>query len=824
MAISQASVSKPISSPNKEKKKDKEENPNLNLNLNLNLNQSHAESDAGQSQQEAPPLPSQSPCSSPSKRRKCPGIRVIGGRIYDSENGKSCHQCRQKTMDFSSACKNLKNGKLCTIKFCHKCLLNRYGEKAEETAVSDDWKCPKCRGICNCSFCMKKRGHMPTGILVHTAKKTGFSNVSEMLHVTGPEILGLERTFKHEGASPNKKTYKDVGACPNEQTVSSKESVATPTRKLRKENSFDAKDDSNLQPMAATLDGEGNKVEEKKRKRLSQKDNTGEGSTSVVSPNQKTASNKEPVAVPTRKCGKNNFSNGKNDSNLCPMPSTLDGEVNIARGSMRKKLRQKDNAGEGSASGNALLKKKSSKVSRISEENSMKPIKNEENRSGSNDEPPNEVTSELQIPEKTSRAQRKKAGKKDERDSLLPAYNEIGVPYRNMDNATTKPKRVIKTQNVAKNATTTHNSDVDIQLPQGADLTTVAGIDLDAEDVGHALQFLEFCAAFGKVLNLKKGQPESILRELLCGRRERCSERIIDRTQYSSNVWFHTLLLDLIQKDLGKESHLLSATSSRDSWLKALGECISDSRCALKDFPANCFARGRDSYDNLVSSQKLRVLNFLCDETLGTIKLRNWIDEQNSKFVEREKEAKEKVLSAKDKEKCLKRKLQDEVAKAILLINGTPLSISEHTDLVSKIKVEAAKAHAETREAMGMVPKKKQRSDAIRTEPVLLDGDGCVYWKLRGYSREPNLLLQDIGNWDSVGPQEKWYSYDVEQTEMVEKYISSLRTKRLRTVAVPDTLQAGSREGSLKHESPDDSSSPSSPTMMVADSEDDQES
>lgn len=26
------------------------------------------------------------------KRAKCPGVRVVGNRIYDSENGKTCHQ------------------------------------------------------------------------------------------------------------------------------------------------------------------------------------------------------------------------------------------------------------------------------------------------------------------------------------------------------------------------------------------------------------------------------------------------------------------------------------------------------------------------------------------------------------------------------------------------------------------------------------------------------------------------------------------------------------------------------------------------------------
>ena len=39
----------------------------------------------------------------------------------------------------------------------------------------------------------------------------------------------------------------------------------------------------------------------------------------------------------------------------------------------------------------------------------------------------------------------------------------------------------------------------DIPLPSGTCLTTVAGIQLPHEDVGHALQFFEFCAAFSEV-------------------------------------------------------------------------------------------------------------------------------------------------------------------------------------------------------------------------------------------------------------------------------------------------------------------------------------
>lgn len=76
----------------------------------------------------------------------------------------------------------------------------------------------------------------------------------------------------------------------------------------------------------------------------------------------------------------------------------------------------------------------------------------------------------------------------------LPAGVEIG-------NVGLKVKTVFDSHNIKKGATETLNKNfaAHIQLPQGASLTTVAGIELNSEDVGHALQFLEFCAAFGKV-------------------------------------------------------------------------------------------------------------------------------------------------------------------------------------------------------------------------------------------------------------------------------------------------------------------------------------
>uniref|UniRef100_A0A0D3F476 Zinc-finger domain-containing protein n=3 Tax=Oryza barthii TaxID=65489 RepID=A0A0D3F476_9ORYZ len=75
--------------------------------------------------------------------------------------GKACHQWHAR---------RLRRG-VCPIKYCHRCLLKRYDENDEEVGQMEAWICPKCRGICNCSCCRRKKGQQPTGRLVHTAKK-----------------------------------------------------------------------------------------------------------------------------------------------------------------------------------------------------------------------------------------------------------------------------------------------------------------------------------------------------------------------------------------------------------------------------------------------------------------------------------------------------------------------------------------------------------------------------------------------------------------------------------------------------------------------------
>ena len=111
------------------------------------------------------------------KRNVEPGIRHQGGRIYDSENGTSCHQCRQKTLEVKAACTSPR----CNLHWCPRCLTNRYNEEVDTVRALKKWTCPKCRKICNCSNCRKKQGLQATGILANIAKSAGFGSVSQLL-------------------------------------------------------------------------------------------------------------------------------------------------------------------------------------------------------------------------------------------------------------------------------------------------------------------------------------------------------------------------------------------------------------------------------------------------------------------------------------------------------------------------------------------------------------------------------------------------------------------------------------------------------------------
>ncbi|XP_078177411.1 uncharacterized protein LOC144571884 isoform X2 [Carex rostrata] len=528
------------------------------------------------------------------KRNKEPGVRVVGGRIYDPQNGKTCHQCRQKTMDFMVACSQMKKDKLCTIKFCHKCLFNRYGEKAEEMAKLNNWMCPKCRDICNCSFCMKKKGHLPTGIMIHTAKATGYSSVSELLDKRGCDFIK---------ASPK---------------------VATPKKRRHDE------------------DKENKGKESKVKKRLFKK---------------------------PRKEGRSNISDKQDPTNDVEMKENVE------------KL-----------SNNPISKEKIAK---------LKPY--------------------------------------------LRKQNEADV-------ATKQLKELEEEINT---------------LPCGTHLSEIMGIDVDPENVGLALQFLEFCSTFSKIFNIKRGQPECILQEIAKGRVGR-------RGLSSASIQLQINLLSTIQTDRGERSVSGSAKKG-DAWLKSLQNFISESEYYLKGLPEDSLTNGILGYDNLTSYWKLRILNFLCDESLLTEKVRCFIDDKILKSKEDMKINSDKFLAAKRKEKGIKEKLRNDMAKAILSErDAAALTIEEHANMVSKIKEETEKAHAELMETMDSLSLKKQRC-AFGTEPLLLEGEGRVYWKLDGYLNGSVILLQDMESWHQVENGDKWYTFSDDDEKIIEQHISSVR-------------------------------------------------
>ncbi|KAF8210181.1 hypothetical protein K438DRAFT_1809131 [Mycena galopus ATCC 62051] len=105
-----------------------------------------------------------------------------------------CHQCgKKRDKEDSAHCSHIEVNSVaenrppktrrCHNKYCRSCLKNRYNEdidsikanNAPNSAQSDrigeayDYKCPKCRDICNCSRCRKAKGLDPTGYVCRQA-------------------------------------------------------------------------------------------------------------------------------------------------------------------------------------------------------------------------------------------------------------------------------------------------------------------------------------------------------------------------------------------------------------------------------------------------------------------------------------------------------------------------------------------------------------------------------------------------------------------------------------------------------------------------------
>ena len=191
----------------------------------------------------------------------------------------------------------------------------------------------------------------------------------------------------------------------------------------------------------------------------------------------------EPEAVSPRIQGKENSFDGKTDANLNSKISTPNTVEKKSKKTKREELKEISN---GSINDDAHPKKSSPKKPKVSE------VSKKEAKTNGKD---NGV-----ISKKNNSKIRVSKDKKEEKDGRTQKDGGASSAVGN-DKARVNPKKVPVSCKVDNCTIILENKEyeVDIPLPQGASLMTVADIDLPPEDVGHALQFLEFCASFGKV-------------------------------------------------------------------------------------------------------------------------------------------------------------------------------------------------------------------------------------------------------------------------------------------------------------------------------------
>lgn len=149
------------------------------------------------------------------------GYTSLGERIYDPENGASCHQCRQKTLGLRTSCSSCKTG---LGMLCGDCLFARYGENVEEAAANESWVCPCCRDLCNCSTHRKKRKWEATGALHRSVKARGYLSVAHYLVLNKAGGLEAKRAALASGFCPPELTEKLEAEIPQLE----KEAAAAP--------------------------------------------------------------------------------------------------------------------------------------------------------------------------------------------------------------------------------------------------------------------------------------------------------------------------------------------------------------------------------------------------------------------------------------------------------------------------------------------------------------------------------------------------------------------------------------------------------------------
>ncbi|KAF7078343.1 hypothetical protein CFC21_082797 [Triticum aestivum] len=284
----------------------------------------------------------------------------------------------------------------------------------------------------------------------------------------------------------------------------------------------------------------------------------------------------------------------------------------------------------------------------------------------------------------------------------------------------------------------------EIVIPRGTLVTCVAGVEMQPEDVGAAIQFLEFCRSFGEIFQIRKGQSEKIVKDITGDRQLREVSSVVAE--------LHTNLLSVIENGNYKP---LKYPKHGDTWIRRLSKYITDSTLHAKDFILDCLSHGLSGYKNLSPSHKLDVLNSLCDEALSSEKLRTRIEA-------REGVVRQKIRAATEKEKELKER-QNDMAKTM---GGEITGNEEANNIFCQIKEakEVKQAAMKELEELGCV---------LRSTPVMVD-KGVAYWKLDGYcNNNTNILRQEFDKEATMKNQDKWFMFSEDEQKVVENHVTT---------------------------------------------------
>ncbi|KAI5072553.1 hypothetical protein GOP47_0012659 [Adiantum capillus-veneris] len=669
------------------------------------------------------------------KRRKGLGLRVIGGRIYDSENGRTCHQCRQKTIDFMASCKASFRSRPCTQHYCAKCLLNRYGEKVTEVSQLPSWSCPKCRRECNCSICLKKQGCVPTGILAHTAKATGFTSVAELLKKRSAVRVDHNEAAPSPGMAKAKKRKLVVTADGEVEGPVANALLRTPPTKQKKA------------PVTISSD----------------------------------------VASPAKK--RKNISNAQGTIQEFLVPKTENGTTVSGVSELElSKVKRED--------GHVLVKKSKKKNTENkgradNEESKPLIIKNSK---AAKKNLSLEVKVKVEGGAETCKTQSRPLGKKDVKQKWALCDASDKPKLGNL----TSPKVEAEEPKKKGQAGKTKFSSVEneVVLPEGAPITMVAGMDFPTEAIGSAVQFVEFCFAFQSVLGLRRGDAEAVLRELTKGRLARKGSNsllvqlhakllnIIESSFSASNgevthsssgkrSWLNVLNKHLnerscILKSLSKDSDKSLPTSFMHGGPVASTVVLEEDLRTMKI----AVEEGVESYENLGLYHKLQLLVILCDDSLETQIMRDHIESANREYTESQKGTREEVLAARKEVRDAKQKIKDaEVAKLIALgnLNG-PLTHEDQEALLNKVLAETERAVAAAsleKEAISRM--KKGRSDAVRTDAIAWSLDHRAFYKLKGVENTDRVVVQECKAGQPT--LDSWRVYSDADEAILTKYL-----------------------------------------------------